>query len=211
VAANVQQMLIVIAPKPVITPILLDSYLVAAEALNIKPIIIYNKTDIGIDTSFIEYYESIDYTVIQTSTINQLGFNTLIEKINDKISVFVGQSGVGKSTLISTILPNEEIKNQSISTHSELGKHTTSNSTLYHLPSGGSIIDSPGIREFGLWHMDKNKIVHGFKEFRPLIGQCKYKNCTHTHEPECALINTVNKGLLSKERLKSLQYLIQKF
>lgn len=210
VAANVQQMFIVIASKPQVTSILLDSYLVASENLNIQPIIIYNKIDIDLDGPLIEYYRSIGYPVIATSTLNQSGIKELVDATNHHISVFVGQSGVGKSSLISTLIPDEDIRRQSISTHSSLGKHTTSNSTLYHIPTGGSLIDSPGIREFGLWHLAPHEIIEGFVEFRDLSGQCKFKNCTHLTEPGCAMIQFAEEKHFIKERLHSLQYLLKK-
>lgn len=209
VAANVDQILIVIASKPAITPVLLDSYLIAAENLNITPIIIYNKIDLGVNTDLVQYYQEIGYSILMTSTLDNQGIETLIKTTQDKMSVFVGQSGVGKSSLISTLLPDEHIRSQAISSQSELGKHTTSNSTVYHLPRGGSLIDSPGIREFGLWHLEKEQIMQGFIEFQALLGHCKYKNCSHCQEPGCVIIEAA-KSPFAKERLKSLQYLLNK-
>jgi ribosome biogenesis GTPase / thiamine phosphate phosphatase len=207
VAANVDKVLIVIAPKPAPSSLLIDSYLVAAETLKIPPVIIFNKSDLSPTFKLLDTYRNIGYPIVETSCIDHEPLNNeaLVQCLKNQVCVFVGQSGVGKSTLIKNLVPNSNPKTSSISTAAKLGKHTTSNSTLYHLPFAGDIIDSPGIREFGLWHMDKEKITNGFIEVRPFIGKCKYKNCAHRNEPGCALKIAVAKGKLSPTRLSSLQ------
>lgn len=210
VAANVNQMIIVTAAKPELSTLLLDSYLVAAETLNINPIIVFNKMDLLPKPKVLMDYQAIGYTLICTSTKSLAGLNTLSHQLQNQISVFVGQSGVGKSSIISILDPNAHAKTNAISKQSELGKHTTSNSTLYHLSQGGSIIDSPGIREFGLWHMDKQTLIEGFVEFRPYIGQCKFKNCSHQHEIQCAFKDALSEGLISSHRFNSLKQLLTK-
>lgn len=116
----------------------------------------------------------------------------------------MGQSGVGKSSLIAGILPHEQnIATKELSEISELGQHTTSNSRYYHLPSGGALIDSPGVREFSLWHIDMAEIARGYIEFRPYLSQCKFRNCTHKDTPHCAIIHAVAKGLISIKRYEN--------
>ncbi len=209
VAANVSQMLIVFAPKPIYSSLLIDSYLVAANTLNIVPVLIYNKCEISPLPQALNLYVELGYELMATSTKSFEGITHLQNELNDKISVFVGQSGVGKSSLIKALIPEVSPKTNSISKSLEQGMHTTSNSTLYHLPSGGSIIDSPGIREFSLWHLDTTQIIRGFVEFSPLLGQCKYRNCTHLYESCCAFKIAVDENEASKERLLSLQHLLK--
>ena len=113
----------------------------------------------------------------------------------------MGQSGVGKSSLITRVLPLElGIQTAAISTRTDLGCHTTSNSCLYHIPTGGALIDSPGVREFGLWHMPVTEIAKGYREFRPYLSQCKFRNCNHRDTLGCALVTAVNNTLVSRNR-----------
>ncbi|MCL9685790.1 small ribosomal subunit biogenesis GTPase RsgA [Legionella maioricensis] len=204
VAANITQMIIVIAPKPEISWSLLDSYLVMAETLQLHVIILLNKTDLPCEelkAQLITDYQSLNYPVIMVSKNIPLSFQPLKLALNHQISVFVGQSGVGKSSVIAEILPHEEnIATQDISTGSELGRHTTSNSRYYHLPSGGALIDSPGVREFSLWDIDATAIAQGYTEFKPYLYQCKFRNCPHINTPHCAIINAVNQGRISMRR-----------
>lgn len=209
VAANVDQMLVVAAPKPQISLSLLDSYLVAAETLHIDPIIVINKADL-LSPSLakqmqhdLQPYKDMGYQILLTNAHELKSLRQLQQSLSEKTSVFVGQSGVGKSSLIAAILPHESIAVGDISSSSELGRHTTSNSRLYHIPQGGHLIDSPGIREFGLWHMSQAEIACGFIEFRPFIGHCKFSDCSHQHEPGCALLAAIAEGKISRQRLAS--------
>lgn len=212
VAANISQLLIVVAVKPELSWQLLDSYLVIAENLNIKPIIVLNKVDLPsqpIISTLEKYYAPLNYAILYLSKQNKDAYQALHEVLNNQTNVFVGQSGVGKSSIISEILPNEkEILTAAISTQSELGCHTTSNSRFYHLPSGGALIDSPGVREFGLWKMDKQDILYGFRECRELAKTCKFRNCTHVATPGCSLIEAVDANKISSQRYNNLIYLL---
>ncbi|HHT0592589.1 TPA: small ribosomal subunit biogenesis GTPase RsgA [Legionella anisa] len=207
VAANITQLIIVIAPKPEISWPLLDSYLVMAEALHIHAVILLNKTDLPCESlkeQLLLDYGNLNYPVLQTNKNSSAGLEQLQHRLNHQISVFVGQSGVGKSSLISNILPHEQnISINEISEISELGRHTTSNSRYYHLPSGGALIDSPGVREFSLWHIDTAEIVRGYPEFRPYLSQCKFRNCSHKDTPHCAIIKAKNDGLISEKRYEN--------
>ncbi len=204
IAANISQIMVVTAAKPELVSSLLDSYLIMAEHLALPLCIVLNKTDIpceSIRQELSQIYEPLGYPIVYTSKYDQQSLQVLKEKLNEQTSVFVGQSGVGKSSLIANILPHEmAIQTAEISASSELGCHTTSNSRLYHLPSGGELIDSPGIREFGLWHMSSAEIAYGYREFRPLIARCKFRNCDHKDNPGCAIVASLNKGELTQKR-----------
>ena len=115
--------------------------------------------------------------------------------------MFVGQSGVGKSSLINAVLPEAELDVGALSEVSGLGQHTTTTARLFHLPGGGDLIDSPGIREFGLWHISEEELLHGYRELSELAGHCRFRNCTHRHEPGCALREAAESGQVSAERL----------
>ena len=207
VAANITQLIIVIAPKPEISWPLLDSYLVMAETLRLHAVILLNKTDLpcaDIQDELLTNYRNLNYPIIFTNKNSPESFEQLKITLNHQISVFVGQSGVGKSSLISGILPHEpNIATGELSENSELGRHTTSNSRYYHLPSGGALIDSPGVREFSLWHIDASEIAQGYCEFKPYLSQCKFRNCTHKDTPGCAIIKAVSEGSITNKRYEN--------
>lgn len=208
IAANITQAMIVVAPKPAIAWALLDSYLVMAEYLNLRVCIVLNKTDLASDTlqeELMQYHRALDYCLIFTGRNQSQGYDDLQNALNHNTSVFVGQSGVGKSSLIAHMLPDEPsiIHVGEISVNSELGCHTTSNSCWYHLPGGGALIDSPGVREFGLWHMPAEEIAKGYREFRPFLNHCKFRNCNHRDAPGCALLQAVNNNKVSRQRYEN--------
>lgn len=213
-AANVDLMVIVIAPEPLPNATTLDRYLVISELLNLKPLIITNKIDLlsgELKDTFSELtdvYANLGYDWIHVSKKTKDGLNQLRELLRDKTSVFVGQSGVGKSSLIQELVPDADIQIGKLSTGTLLGRHTTSCARLYHLPESGSLIDSPGIRRFGLWHLSSESLIQGFKEFAPFIGQCKFRNCKHDNEPDCALIAAVETGQIHAARLKNYHELM---
>jgi ribosome biogenesis GTPase / thiamine phosphate phosphatase len=207
VAANISQIIIVIAPKPEISWPLLDSYLVMAETLHLQAVILLNKTDLPCETLkalLFNEYGGLQYPIISTNKNSADSLLQLKQILNHQVSVFVGQSGVGKSSLISSILPHEQnIAINELSEISELGRHTTSNSRYFHIPSGGALIDSPGVREFSLWHIDASEIARGYAEFRPFLSQCKFRNCTHKNTPHCAIIKATQEGLISTKRYEN--------
>ena len=204
IAANISQIMIVVAPKPEISWPLLDSYLVMAEYLHIHACIVLNKIDMASDVmreQLIAQYKPLGYSILFTSQDDKSSFKLLEKALDNQISVFVGQSGVGKSSLIAQILPLElTIQTGAISTRTELGRHTTSTSCLYHLPTGGALIDSPGVREFGLWHMPVTEIAKGYREFAPYLAQCKFRNCNHRDALGCALVDAVKNNLVTRHR-----------
>jgi len=211
IAANVDQMIIVAAKEPALQTYLIDSYLVAAETLGMQAEICLNKSDLLTkqDPVYLQaqWYQALGYHVVTASVTLQHGLDELSKSLRDKTSVFVGQSGVGKSSLIGAFIPEEEIRIGAISEQTLHGRHTTSNSRLYHLRQGGDLIDSPGIREFGLWHMAPRDIARGFIEFRPFLDQCKFRDCAHEHEPSCALREALKTGAITADRFKNFQQL----
>lgn len=215
-AANIDQILVVAAPRPAYSTDLIDQYLVAAESTGITPLIVFNKVDLIAGTEErerIEHdlarYQRIGYRVIRASTVARHGLDELITALRDRSSVFVGQSGVGKSSLVNAVLPQQDAKVGTLVERSGLGRHTTSAARHYHLPAGGAIIDSPGVREFALWHMAAPELAHGFVEFRPYLGRCRFRDCSHRHEPGCALQQAVADGTISPERLASYHRMVE--
>ena len=216
IAANITQLIIVVAPKPEISWSLLDSYLVMAEYLKLQVCIILNKTDLDesqLQHAIHQQYDPLGYSVLFTSRDNPAGYKELENTLNNQISVFVGQSGVGKSSLIAKILPEQSSKIQTseISSSSNLGCHTTSNSCLYHLPTGGALIDSPGVRELGLWHMPATDIAACYREFKPFLSKCKFRNCNHRDAPGCALLNALKNNEVSHHRYENYVKIITQF
>ena len=214
IAANIDYIVLVIAPIPEPHTNLIDRYLVAAASVEIEPLILLNKADLltpALKKQFdqlLSIYPQIGYRILTASTKSSNGLDELKSMLKNRTSVFVGQSGVGKSSLIKSLLPGVDIKVGELSKGLAKGTHTTTTATLFHLPDGGDLIDSPGIREFGLWHMEREQILNGFIEFRPFLGHCKFRDCQHTHEPGCRLLEAVNKGLISKQRLVSYESIV---
>ena len=210
VVANISQIVITVAPEPEPHANLIDRYLVASEHHHIAALIILNKIDLHtkqVDkvTQLVAPYQSIGYPVLSVSATSGKGINELRSLLNNHTSVFVGQSGVGKSSLINSLCPSVSAKVGELSTAKTKGRHTTTTADLFPLPGGGSIIDSPGIREFGLLHLEQAQLASGFVEFRPFLGLCRYRNCQHRNEPNCALYNALLKGEISTQRLDSFR------
>lgn len=208
IAANIDAMIIVSAPPPVLSEYLIDRYLIAAEILKIPAVILLNKSDLLTDNNRedvinrLAVYEKIGYPVIYSNIFSPDGLQQLNNFLHSKTCVLVGTSGVGKSSIISRFVPEQAIKIGETS-QAGLGKHTTTATRLYHLPFTGSIIDSPGIREFGLWNMDKKDIIKGFPEFSAFLSKCRFRDCQHMKEPGCALQKAVEEKLIHKTRFES--------
>jgi ribosome biogenesis GTPase len=208
-AANVDQIFIVTAAVPSPNPDLLNRCLIAAEAADIPACIVVNKTDLPETTDLLAQlkpYEQLGYPLITLAAKQDI--EPLRPWLVDKVSILIGASGVGKSTLINQLVPEAEIATREISKALDTGKHTTTNTRLYHLPKGGALIDSPGMQEFGLQHLDSAGLQHAFPEFRPLIGQCRFYNCHHLKEPDCAILGAVEKGEILTERWRCYQALL---
>ena len=214
VAANIDRIMIVVAPYPEPHANLIDRYLVAANAIDIEPVLVINKIDrIDVSTrekiTYLETtYRNLGYKVLMVSTKTDTGLDELREYLTHYTSVFVGQSGVGKSSLVNALLPESNLRVGDLSARQE-GTHTTTSATLLHFPDGGHLIDSPGIREFGLWHMDEDEVLEGFIEFKPFIGYCKFRDCSHRHEPGCAILKALADGDISETRMDSYRYILR--
>lgn len=217
VASNIDQIIIVSAVMPHLSMNIIDRYCVACEIMKIKPLILLNKIDLlslgdkKIVAKQLSIYENIGYRVLFVSQKTQEGIASLKQVLADKTTIFVGQSGVGKSSLINLMLPTEQIQASvnAISLNSGLGQHTTTATKLYHLRTGGSIIDSPGVREFGLWHLESNDVGLGFIEFQDYFGHCRYRDCKHRNDPGCALLAAVNKGQIAQSRFNNYHRILE--
>jgi ribosome biogenesis GTPase len=212
IAANIDQLWLVVAIEPHYQFELIDRYLVVAENAELPINIVVNKIELSQKMDQIKYdfsmYESAGYSVHYLSVEAQTNIAELKALLNDKTHIFLGQSGVGKSSLINELIPDLNLRVNEISTKSKLGKHTTTNTTLYHIPSGGDLIDSPGIREFQLDDLTDKEILSGFREFKPFIGQCKFRNCAHINEPNCAIKQAVESGEIHTQRYQNYLNLI---
>jgi len=212
-AANIDLMVIVGAPTPVLDLGLIDRYLVAAEELSITPAVLVNKDDLLNPQQREELelrlqdYQRIGYPTLFASAKRDDGLDQLMEHLDGRTSVLVGQSGVGKSSIINHLLPVQPAREGELTRG--LGRHTTSTTTLYHLPSGGQLIDSPGVRQFSLWHLPPQSVGEGFAEIRPLLGHCRFRDCRHLKEPGCALREAVENGTVSERRFKSYLRIIE--
>ncbi|WCE29931.1 small ribosomal subunit biogenesis GTPase RsgA [Vibrio sp. SCSIO 43137] len=215
VAANVEQMVIVSSVLPELSLNIIDRYLIASETLQIAPLIVLNKIDLLDETQQAEYkqqlsiYEAIGYKVLFVSKESGEGVEALEAELKDKVNIFVGQSGVGKSSLVNALLPEVDAEEGAVSENSGLGQHTTTAARLYHFSTGGDLIDSPGIREFGLWHLEQDEVTEAFVEFRNHLGGCKFRDCKHLDDPGCVLREAVENGEISATRFHSYHRIIE--
>ncbi|MGC8803880.1 MAG: ribosome small subunit-dependent GTPase A [Bacteroidales bacterium] len=210
IAANVDQAILVItlADPPTSTEFI-DRYLVGCEAFRIPAVLVFNKIDTYNNEirqqckELEEVYTQIGYTCIETSVTKNINIDRFRNLVAGKISVLNGHSGVGKSSLIKAIAPDIDIKIGDISEYHRTGKHVTSFSQMYEIFEGAFIIDTPGIKGFGLVDIEKNELYHFFPEIFAHSTACKYNNCTHIHEPECAVVEAVKAGQIAYSRYRS--------
>jgi ribosome biogenesis GTPase len=214
-ATNIDQVVIEAALEPALDYYLIDKYIVAAELASITPLMVINKCDLirpedrqRIDRLIAEYSD-IGYTALLTSALENTGIKEFTDHLTDKTSILVGQSGVGKSSLIKRLLPERDIAVGRLSAASGLGKHTTTSTTLYRLPRGGNLIDSPGVRDYHLGKVDGSDLAYGFREFQAHLGQCRFNDCRHLSEPDCAVIGASAAGKVLERRLESYRRLLQ--
>lgn len=209
VAANIDRIVVVSSVLPEFSCNIIDRYLVAAEVTDIPPLLVINKADMlnEAERDLLEQqlavYERIGYDYLWVSAHTGLGMDALKALLRQGTSILVGQSGVGKSSMMNSILPDLQLSTRDVSSVSGLGQHTTTASRLYHLPDGGHLIDSPGIREFGLWHFNPEQVTAGFIEFRDYLGHCKFRDCKHITDPGCAILEAVTDGRISDLRYQS--------
>ncbi|KIO44390.1 MULTISPECIES: ribosome small subunit-dependent GTPase A [Sanguibacteroides] len=207
IAANVDQAILVTTLKhPEVSTVFIDRFLVSVEAYNIPAVLIFNKIDLCDEEdrwllrALVDVYRNVGYTCLAVSAETGEGVEEVKQLLQDKVSVFSGQSGVGKSSLINRIEPELTLKTAKISEMHDTGKHTTTFAEMFELSFGGYIVDTPGIRAFGLVHMEKNEISHYFPEIFKYAEDCRYYNCTHIHEPGCAVLEAVKEGKISETR-----------
>ena len=211
IVANIDQLLLVIAIEPEPITYYIDQYLMVAQIIGIPCHLVINKNDLpttpAIKTIY-ELYQSIGYTVLSTSAERESGLDELTAILSRQNSILVGQSGVGKSTLLNQLVPNAQAKQGEISSANQKGKHTTTTAQLYHLPHGGNLIDSPGVREFGIWHIAEAERARCFVEFLPKLGHCRFRDCNHLDAPGCAIRAAVDQGEISSQRYQNYQRLM---
>lgn len=201
-AANVTQVVIVLATQPSFYEALLNRCLIAAEAANINALIVLNKCDLADNDSAkqkLALYTSLGYQVVPLSAKEDI--SSLKPYLSSHTSILVGQSGMGKSTIINALLPSESVRTQEVSNVLDSGKHTTTATHLYHLDASSQLIDSPGLQEFGLHHLSTGELEHAFVEFRPFLGKCRFNNCKHLQEPDCAITEAMQSNKITPERL----------
>ncbi len=209
-AANIDQAIIVATINyPVTTPVFIDRLLASTEAYGIPATIIFNKTD-RYDhyhkdqlEEIMGIYEKIGYDVLTTSAKHDENMGSVKNLLKDKVSLLAGHSGVGKSTLVNKVEPSLNLKTGRISERHHTGRHTTTFAEMHPLSFGGYIIDTPGIRGFGLFNIEKEELAHYFKEIFKVASNCRYYNCTHLHEPGCAVKEAMDKGVIAASRYNS--------
>ncbi len=210
IAANVDQAVLIVSVNyPVTSTTFIDRFLASAEAYRIPVVLVFNKTDLLDDDDLrlqqmmVHLYETIGYQCLQVSAVTGTGIDDLRQVVNGKISVFSGNSGVGKSTLLNLLIPGVNLRTAAISEAHQMGMHTTTFSEMLRIPGGGWAIDTPGVKGFGAYDMQPEEICGYFKEIFHFSKNCRFNNCTHTHEPGCAVLQAVNDHYIAESRYNS--------
>ncbi|MGM9846769.1 MAG: ribosome small subunit-dependent GTPase A [Muribaculaceae bacterium] len=218
-AANVDIAVLVISLiHPTTATTFIDRFLATAEAYGVKAVLVINKVDLleneedkELLNAVCYLYRSIGYDVITTSAVTGEGIGALQSALKDKICLFSGNSGVGKSTLINCLIPGLDLKTEEISDVHDTGVHTTTFSEMFEFPGGGWLIDTPGVRGFGTIEMNKYEVAHYFPEIFKISADCRYRDCTHTHEPGCAVREAVEDSRIAASRFASYLSILEDF
>ena len=202
IAANVTLVAIVVATEPSFSDELVTRCLIAAESQDIEALIVLNKCDLierlPEAEAALSPFARLGYSILHLSALGEV--DALRTQLAGQTSVLVGQSGMGKSTLVNALVPTAGARTREISEALDSGRHTTTHATLYRLPDGAALIDSPGLQEFGLHHLSRSELEHGFREYRVWQGHCRFRNCRHDREPGCAIRGAVESGDIDASR-----------
>ena len=212
VAANIDNIYIVFAVEPPCDFLLIDQYLAICENKNIDAVLVLNKVDLNPELleKELRVYQDLKYPLHRVSAAKNIGIAELKKALNKHISIFTGQSGVGKSSLTNMLIPDKQLKTNTVSETTKHGRHTTTAATLYHLPEGGYLIDSPGVAIFGLADLSEKQLAWGFREFQALLEQCRFNDCRHLHDKGCAVRSAAENGDISMQRYQRFLKLREK-
>ncbi len=203
VAANLDNVFVVFAVEPYCDFLLLDQYLAICENRDFAASLILNKTDLPLSESIeaeLANYVSLGYALYRVCANDASSLNELKQALRGQVSIFTGQSGVGKSSLTNTLIPDKNLKTNTVSATTKHGRHTTTAATLYHLPEGGDLIDTPGVAIFGLADITTGQLAQGFREFLPFLVKCQFNDCSHHNDKGCAVRAAVESGEISTAR-----------
>lgn len=213
VAANIDHVFVVIAVEPTCDFLLIDQYLAVCEHNQINVSIIYNKLDLPQSDDMNEelrLYEGLGYQIFRVSTVSGQGLPELLKVLQNQVSLLTGQSGVGKSSLTNAIIPDIKLRTKAISETSKLGRHTTTAATLYHIDNDSDLIDSPGVAIFGLADLNNDQLAQGYREFWPVLNSCRFNDCRHHEDKDCAVRAAVENREIALSRYQRFLKLTQK-
>lgn len=213
VAANIDQVFVVFAVEPYCDFLLIDQYLAVCEHKQINVVLIFNKIDLPTSEEIeqeLTIYQGIGYPVHRISTKTGAHLAELKVALQNNISLLAGQSGVGKSSITNALVPNKHLKTNTVSETTKHGRHTTTAATLYHIDTGGDLIDSPGVAIFGLADLNGQQLAQGYREFQPLLEQCQFNDCRHLKDKGCAVRSAAQNGLIAMSRYQRFLKLTRK-
>jgi ribosome biogenesis GTPase / thiamine phosphate phosphatase len=213
VAANIDTVFVVIAVEPYCDFLLIDQYLAVCENNEINAALILNKTDLPIPEQLeneLQVYQGLGYQIQRVSTKTGIGLSELKSALHNQVSLLTGQSGVGKSSITNIIVPDRNLKTNTLSETTKHGRHTTTAATLYHIENGGDLIDSPGVAIFGLADLNRQQLAQGYREFNTFTDKCQFNDCSHHHDKGCAVRAATEEGNIAMTRYQRFLKLTQK-